>query len=159
MLWATFILMNLTTFGLFKNLPNLGGLLVDLQFSYSHEQLILILTEIGEKGRATYLWANLVDMVFPVFYSSFFAGFLYRFRIREGLWLLALIPILLAFVDWGENIQIRAMLQAFPDISEEQTRTASLFTSIKQVLVNITLGLFMLVGILVLIGKYRDNGR
>jgi len=156
-LWITFLGFNLITFGIFKNLPNLEGLLIDLQFSYDQAEVMTILGGIGAEGRATYLWANLIDMVFPFFYSGFFAGFLYRFRMRDSLWSLALVPLLLAFVDWGENIQIRLMLKAFPDISENLVATSSLFTSVKQSLLYVTLILFTLTGLAVLQKKLKKT--
>jgi hypothetical protein len=158
MLWTSFIIMNAITFGIFKMLPNLDGLLIDLQFSYSQADLMAILEGIGPKGRATYVWANLIDMLFPIFYGSFFAGFLYRFRAHEGLWLLALVPILLAVVDWGENIQIRAMLLAYPDITAAQVDMASLFTTAKQILSKTMIGLFALTGIIATVRRIRGQG-
>ncbi len=156
-LWMNFILLNVITFGIFKMLPDLDGLLIDLQFSYDHAALMAILTDIGAKGRATYLWANLVDMVFPVFYGGFFAGFLYRFRAREGLWVLALVPIVLAVVDWGENLQIRAMLLAFPDIDAANVDTASLFTTSKHILSRTMILLFSLTGLTALVRHWQGR--
>jgi len=155
-LWLTFLGLNLITFGIFKTLPNLEALLIDLQFSYDQAEVTAILTGIGAKGRASYLWANLIDMAFPFFYGSFFVGFLWRFRMHESLRLLALVPVMLAFVDWGENIQIRAMINAFPTISEAQAASASLFTSIKQVLLYVTLAMFVATGLTALVRKFRQ---
>ena len=157
-LWATFISFNLITFGIFKILPNLEGLLIDLQFSYDRAEVLTILGNIGSEGRTTYLWANLIDMIFPFFYGSFFAGFLYRFRTIEHLWSLALVPVLLAFVDIGENMQIRAMLSAYPNISETQAFVASLFTSTKQTLLYVTLTLFVITGGAALMRYFRPTG-
>ncbi|MBL4790899.1 MAG: hypothetical protein JKY60_18215 [Kordiimonadaceae bacterium] len=119
----------------FGSMPNLKEMAIDMrQDPYDLAFITGYLMSIGAEGRADYLIVNLVDMAFPIFYGSLFAGLLYRFRAADGLWLLALVPILLAAVDYGENFQIRAMLTGFPDLSETQVANASMFTSVKQVL-------------------------
>jgi len=157
-LWITFIVMNIIIFGVFTNLPNLDGLVIDTQQSYTHEKLMLILAEMGEAGRASYLFGNAVDMLYPFFYASFFAGFLYRVRIRESLRFLSVVPIMLAFIDWGENFQIRAMLHAYPEISAAQVETASLFSSVKHMLTLTMLGLFTVTCIFVFVRWLRARG-
>lgn len=156
-LWTSFIIMNLITFGVFRHLPELPGLVIDMQQSYSHAQLLALLGELSERGRQSYLIANMVDMVYPLFYGSFFAGLLYRLRLREGLWLLATLPLLLGLVDLAENVQIRAMLLAYPDIPVALVDRASLTTSIKQGLVALMLGLTLVTLLFAAVRKLRGR--
>lgn len=139
---STALLTVAISFGVFTNLPNLDGLLIDLSFGYDAQWIINTLVQIGEEGRATYRWAGgVIDMIFPLFYVSFFAGMLYRFRLSENLWWLSVIPMLAGVVDWGENIQIQMMIDSFPNVSEAQASTASLFTQTKWILVRAIYGL------------------
>lgn len=136
MLVSMALLTVLVSFGVFANLPHLEGLLIDLSFGYDAPWIINTLTSIGEEGRTTYRWAGgIIDMIFPLFYVSFFAGFLYRFRLNDALWWVAIIPIVAGVVDWGENIQIQMMINSYPNVGEAQASLASLFTQTKWILV------------------------
>lgn len=135
-LWLGFILMNLTTFGIFRNLPDLKELAIDRMQGYSTSDVLEVLSSIGEAGRATYEWANLIDMVFPVFYVSFFAGVLFRFPLKANLWWLALIPIFAGLCDEVENFHIRQMLLSYPVLDQAQVAVSSLFTQAKWWLVS-----------------------
>ncbi|PCI62095.1 MAG: hypothetical protein COB37_07475 [Kordiimonadales bacterium] len=131
---TSFVLMVLCIVA-FTNMPNLEELAIDVRKEpYDLAFIMGYMMSLGAEGRAAYLSANLVDMAFPIFYGSLFAGLLFRFRAADALWFLALVPILLMAVDYGENFQIRAMLNGFPDISEMQVANASMFTSVKQIL-------------------------
>jgi hypothetical protein len=154
-LWISFILMNATTFGIFRNLPDLDALVIDRMMSYGAEDVVAALTAIGEHGRRTYLWANAIDMVFPLFYGSFFAGVLYRFRLREALWILSLMPLFAGLADIGENIQIRTMLQAFPNISDAQASASSVFTQAKWWLIVTSMAGALVAGLAAIVRHFR----
>lgn len=142
-----FVATNFITFGVFKSLPHLDGLLIDLQFSYDKAEVLAILTSIGEAGRTSYVWGNLIDNVYPFAYGIFFIGFLYRFFPANKGALLALVPLALAIVDIFETAQIGVMVRNFPDIGETQAMVSSLFTSTKTVLKYASLLLVLVAGI------------
>lgn len=159
-LWLSFILMNLTTFGIFKNLPNLAELAIDRMQGYSASDVMVVLDAIGPAGRATYEWANLIDMVFPLFYVSFFAGVLFRFPLKANLWWFALIPVFAGLCDEVENIHIRTMLLSYPALDTAQVAVASLFTQAKWLLVYaaILLSLLSLAVTAIKWGRARSAG-
>jgi len=136
-LLLSFILTCSITFGLFKTLPNLEALYIDQLFDYDRSEVLQILEKIGPEGRATYRWANWVDTVFPLVYGSFFVGFLYHIAPQPKF--LKYIPVALAVVDIVETVQIGLMIRAYPAIGLHQAEVASGFTSIKQILLAVTL--------------------
>ncbi len=114
--------------------PNLqiGGEMLDLKPGYSHEEAMASMAEYGPDGRTTYAWGSAVlDTLFPICYVTLFAGLIYRFRLTEGTWVLAFIPVIAGIGDLGENAQITAMLIQYPDVSVAQAAWASAFTKFK----------------------------
>lgn len=94
----------------FPNLP-VGGELPDVKSGYSHDEAMASMKQYGPDGRTTYAWGSvLLDTLFPMSYVTFFAGLIYRFRLTEGTWILAFIPVLAGILDLAENVQITAML-------------------------------------------------
>ena len=115
----------------FPNLP-VGGELLDMKSDYSHEEAMASMEQYGLDGRTTYAWASvLLDTLFPVSYVTFFAGLIYRFRLTEGLWTLAFVPVVAGLWDLAENAQITAMLVRYPDVGATQVAWASAFTTVK----------------------------
>ncbi|MDE0363478.1 MAG: hypothetical protein OXI74_20060 [Rhodospirillaceae bacterium] len=115
----------------FPNLP-VGGELLDMKSGYSHEEAMASMEQYGPDGRTTYAWASvLLDTLFPVSYVTFFAGLIYRFRLTEGLWTLAFVPVVAGLWDLAENAQITAMLVRYPDVGATQVVWASAFTTVK----------------------------
>lgn len=115
----------------FPNLP-VNGELLDEKSSYTYGEAIEALDAYGVEGRTVYLWASLLlDTFFPLIYVTFFAGVIYRFRVTEGTWWLAFAPVFGGVWDLLENIQISSMLVVYPDVTEFQVASASIFTSVK----------------------------
>ncbi len=115
----------------FPNLP-IGGEMLDMKPGYSYEEAMASMEQYGPDGRTTYAWASAVlDTLFPVFYVTFFAGLIYRFRPIEGAWVLAFFPVVAGVGDLAENAQIIAMLIQYPDIGATQVAWASAFTTVK----------------------------
>ena len=115
----------------FPNLP-IGGEMLDMKPGYSHKEAMASMAEYGPDGRATYVWASAVlDTLLPIFYVTFFAGLIYRFRLTEGTWILAFIPVVGGLGDLAENAQIIAMLLQYPDVGATQVAWASAFTLVK----------------------------
>lgn len=127
----TLALVVLILFLVFPNLP-ISGELLDAKTSYTHEEAVEALEGYGEDGRTVYLWTSLLlDTLLPLVYVTFFAGLIYRFRVTEGTWWLAYIPVFGGAWDLIENIQISSMLLVYPDVTEIQVASASLFTQMK----------------------------
>ena len=119
--------------------------LLDLYFSYSLDQVYEYLVRLGEGGRSAYTCMALTsDLVFPVIYSLAFSVALTlllkkllpgtsRFRY------LCLIPFLIVIADWCENLNLAFVTRVFPEPADWVVRFASFFTSLKWVLVVLTL--------------------
>ena len=123
----------------FPYLP-IGGQMLDMKPGYSHEEAMASMEEYGPSGRTTYAWASAVlDTLFPIFYVTFLAGLIYRFRLTEGSWILAFIPVVAGLGDLAENAQITAMLLQYPNIGAIQVAWASTFTLVKGWIVPICL--------------------
>ncbi len=140
--------------GIFPNLPYIKGLKLDVLFSYDLSLVIQRLTAMGEEGREVYLWSVIfIDMIYPLIYSSFFAGLLYRLRTGNSMWALSLLPFVTLVIDVSENLQFFYMLHVYPELSATQVSLASIFTSAKWVSVA---GFFIL---LVFSGVVKIRGR
>ncbi|MYF31393.1 MAG: hypothetical protein F4029_06250 [Gammaproteobacteria bacterium] len=115
----------------FPNLP-IDGELLDLKPGYSHDEAMASMEQYGPNGRTMYAWASvLIDTLFPVCYVTLFAGLIYRFRLTEGTWILAFLPVAAGIWDLAENAQITAMLLQYPDVGATQVAWASTFTAVK----------------------------
>ncbi len=118
-------------FLVFPYLP-IDGELLDLKSGYSYDEAMASMDQYGADGRTTYAWASvLLDTLFPISYVTLFAGLIYRFRLTEGTWVLAFIPVIAGLTDLTENAQITAMLIQYPDISPTQVAWASTATTAK----------------------------
>ena len=130
-LLTTLVMVVLILFFVFPILP-INGELLDEKTSYSYEEAIHALEAYGVDGRPVYLWVSLLlDTLFPIAYATFFAGLIYRFRVTEGTWWLAYVPIFGGAWDLMENIQISSMLVMYPNVTEMQVAWASGFTQVK----------------------------
>ena len=118
-------------FLVFPNLP-INGEMLDMKPGYSYDEAMAAMEEYGPDGRTTYAWGSMVlDTLFPLVYVTFFAGLIYRFRLTEGTWWLAFVPVAAGVWDLGENVQITAMLVGYPDVGPGQVASASAFTAVK----------------------------
>ena len=158
MLLTAFLLVA-TLFIAFNNLP-IEGELLDLKSSYTYEEAVDELETYGSAGRTTYLWVSVVlDTFLPVVYATFFAGLIYRFRVVEGVWWLAFIPVFAGIWDLAENAQISIMLVSYPEISGSQVAWASTFTYAKHLIgsvyVALAAGLVLIALVRTTIGKLR----
>ena len=130
-LLVTFVATAVFLFLVFPNLP-INGEMLDMKPGYSYDEAMAAMEEYGPDGRTTYAWGSMVlDTLFPLVYVTFFAGLIYRFRLTEGTWWLAFVPVVAGVWDLGENVQITAMLVGYPDIGPGQVASASAFTAVK----------------------------
>ena len=133
----------------------------DLYFFYSPDQVHDYLAVLGAEGRRAYTRMALTsDLAFPVIYSAALSMALVLF-LRK--WLpsarryLSLFPLLIVIADWGENLFLAVVLAAYPEPLDGVVRIASLFTSLKWVLVALTL-LVLLSVLLVRLAKSARTG-
>ncbi|MDE0007524.1 MAG: hypothetical protein OXS50_04525 [Gammaproteobacteria bacterium] len=120
----------------FQTLP-LGGEMLDVRQGYDHGEVMAAMEQFGEAGRRVYFWASAsLDTLFPIAVFSLLAGLIFRLRPNERLSMLALVPVAGALFDFGENIQIMAMLAGYPGISTTQVAAASAFTQLKWLAIN-----------------------
>ena len=130
-LLATFVATAVFLFLVFPGLP-IDGELLDMKPGYSFDEAMAAMEEYGPDGRTTYAWGSVVlDTLFPLVYVTFFAGLIYRFRVTEGTWWLAFLPVLAGIWDLFENVQITALLVGYPDVGAAQVASASAFTTLK----------------------------
>ena len=155
---ATLILM----FVIFPMVP-IGGEMLDLKSGYSLNEAMAAMTSYGEEGRRVYAIASpTVDTLFPILYVTFFAGLIYRFRVTEGTWWLAIIPVISGIVDLCENMQITAMLIQYPNVGETQVAFASAFTTAKSWIGNVyqllAIALLVIAFVRFCISKFQNRG-
>ena len=117
----------------------LGAKILDVLPGYNLSIVNQSMVAFGDFGRNLYAFLILtLDVIFPIFYVSFFSGFI-LLMIKKGiLRQLYIIPIILGIVDIMENIQIFTMLITFPDIFAEQAEWSSKTTLLKNWLANLT---------------------
>ncbi|MCY4129337.1 MAG: hypothetical protein OXG15_08875 [Gammaproteobacteria bacterium] len=150
---STLIAVLVLFFLVFPNLP-INGELLDVKSGYSFEVAMNSLAAYGPEGRTTYLWISLLlDTLFPVIYVTFFAGVIYRFRVSEGTWWLAYIPVFGGVWDLLENVQISLMLINYPDLTDTQVAWASTFTYLKHWIGFVYLGVTVVVFLITLTRK------
>lgn len=104
---------------------------------YSYKQAIELLTSLGSDGRNAYLSVQLpLDFIYPGMFSVSYA-LLITWTLKQylpkdsKLFFIAFIPLLAGGFDYLENISIIAMLESFPNISENLVSSASAFTIVK----------------------------
>ncbi len=161
-LLATFIATVVILTLVFPNLP-INGEMLDLKSGYSHDEAMTAMAEYGPDGRAAYAWLSLsLDTLLPLVYVTLFAGLIYRFRLTQGTWLLAFIPVIAGIIDLAENIQITTMLIGYPDIGATQVAWASTTTQIKRAIGPVYLflgvGLFLVSMGRVIFARVRGSG-
>ena len=88
------------------------------------------------------------------------AFFLKQIIPSESNWIyLALIPVLLMVVDYIENFNTLAMLDAFPDLDAQKVAQASQITGIKNMLTYASQAVVLISGLLSLIHWLRNRGK
>lgn len=121
-----------------------GGVgVMDLQFFYSPEKALSMLSAYGPEGGHLYLIAQwTVDLIFPVIGGLLFATALWWLDARRWWWL----GLLLLSSDWTENVFITILLVQFPDFSPSLAMGSCFFTSLKWATVFLSNGLIIFHG-------------
>lgn len=105
-----------------------------LPFGYSSEYATILLEQLGEPGRKTYLSLQLpLDFIYPAFFAV--TGILFiaviSNEVNHRLILLTLLPAVAALFDYAENVLITWMLLFFPEVTTINIVLASICTVVK----------------------------
>lgn len=114
----------------------------DMQFFYSPQMARQFLSLLSEEGRNVYLTRQLpLDFFYPVAYTTFFV-LLIRWGLRRST-KLAYLPVLLAVLDYGENICVLRMLKA-SEVSDALVVTGAVFTCSKNIVMFVCISLILI---------------
>jgi len=121
-----------------------GGVgVMDLEFFYSPEKALSMLSAYGPEGIRLYLFAQwTVDLVFPVIGGFFVATCLLWVGAKRWWWL----GVLLTTADWIENIFVTILLLQFPDFSPSIALVSCVFTCLKWSTIFVSNGLILFNG-------------
>tara|TARA_B100000900_G_scaffold382457_1_gene369651 strand:- start:141 stop:650 length:510 start_codon:yes stop_codon:yes gene_type:complete len=109
--------------------------MLDTYFSFSYDDIAMIIEAIGESGRLAYITAMYtIDLAFPIIYTFLSLGVMHKIRTSEILYLL---PISLFTTDIFQNIQTAIIMthSSVNSISSEQIVLASFTNQLKWSLV------------------------
>jgi len=171
-----FVLTNLVyAFMLLVTIPKVmdfsGGMkLLDmLPTGYNSEYVNLLMSNLGEKGRETYLFKQIpVDMIYPflfgISYCLILAFFLNKLKKLDSFLIyLCLLPVFAGIFDYFENIGIIRMLSNYPNYSNFLIEITNLFTVLKSAFTSIyfvvLIVTMVIVGVQKLINKNKKNTR
>ena len=114
---------------------------LDLQFSYSSEKAYNILAKYSNQDLKEYVIAELtVDLIFPIVYALFLSFLLFKLTKRS---ILSLFPLLIILSDFSENFGIAAIIHYLPHKLPNLVALTSLFTSLKWILIAISILLIL----------------
>ncbi|NOX38921.1 MAG: hypothetical protein GXO78_15440 [Calditrichaeota bacterium] len=124
--------------------------LLDTQLTYTAQEAYQILDRMGAEGRSLYLKGLAVDMIFPLAYSLFLAGMVFRllwnrhFPLKHSA-LISTIPLFTGVFDYLENIFEIQLVTQFPPLAEPLIYWSSRFTLLKWITlsVSVTVLLFL----------------
>ena len=137
-----FVLLNICGLLFFLLPHNIFWNMLDLKFSYNEEVLIKSFNAIGEEGRQVYIISALVlDTAYPLLYVSFFLGAYVKLYIDNSY--IFFFPITAAIFDLMENVQISFHLSDFPSISVQNIFYTSTSTSLKWVMIGISIAILI----------------
>ena len=138
--------------------------MIDVRQSYNLEEVNDFFTKLTSEGRAIHQHlTGVIDMLFPFSYGILFililAFLLKNIFGKDSKWLyLSLFPILVMIVDYMENTNTLAMLNAFPNLTEALVNKGCDLTELKHLLVLCTYGLILLGGVAWLVKWARNRG-
>lgn len=111
---------------------------LDLKFAYSYDEAWAALSAMDQETKKQYrlsIW--LLDFPYLLVYGSFFLGILGRLW---GYRTIIFVPLMVASFDLFENLAVLRLLKIFPEISYSLTVSASVFTSLKWIMIVLMLG-------------------
>ena len=134
----------------------------DTRFTYTITEITEAFNTLGQAGLNAWVWAHMLDFLFPLTYMLAMA-FGLNMEIRrlnlDGMAkLLVLIPLLGGLADYIENILVITQIVAYPSLSELVIATASVITSLKWILLGIGfVAIFAMIPLLVYRRINRSN--
>lgn len=114
-----------------------GLKVLDLELSYTLQQVQLLFDTLGEEGRSIYRAVELTeDFFYPLSYGLLLSlGIVYFFQKSfpkiPQMALLGIFPLIAMLFDYTENFLIAHMLSVYPQISESKVLLASSATTLK----------------------------
>lgn len=154
-----YMLINGQPFGVAEFNERFCGLTpLDLQDSYTTEEVCNFMEKLGEAGRMFYTRMLLVlDFAFPLSYTLFWSAAVYFLLSRflpcnSKLMYISLVPFVAGLADWLENLLILSMLFSYPKIVNITVMLAGLMTGIKDLFMWISL-LLIILGLLLYLIK------
>jgi len=110
----------------------------DTRFTYSITEITDVFNTLGQEGLNVWVWAHMLDFLFPMTYMLAMAfGMnleIRRLKLGSRAELLVLIPLLGGFADYVENILVLTQIATYPSLSEPVILIASAITSLKWIL-------------------------
>lgn len=127
---------------------------LDLQFSYSPEKAYTLLEKYNQKELRQYVIGELtVDFIYPIVYTLFLVFLIFKLSKKKTL---SLFPLLILFLDYFENIGIVTLIIQLPQNLPNLVMLTSLFTSLKWILIAITI---VLIFTLVIVKFYNQRAK
>ena len=115
---------------------------LDLYFSYSSDEVYNLFANFSPAELKTYMITELtVDIVYPIVYSLLFAFVIFKL---SGKAIFSMVPILVMFLDYLENIGIVTMIHYYPHQLNSVATITSIFTSLKWILVIVSVALILI---------------
>ena len=134
------VVFNLLIFPL-ANKKNQNIIPLDLQFFYSSEKAYSTLAQYSDEGLKQYVIAELtVDLIFPIVYALFLSFLLFKLNKKS---ILSLFPLFIILSDYAENFSIAAIIHYLPSKLPAIVALTSLFTSLKWILIAISVLLIL----------------
>ena len=134
---------------------NQNNIPLDLQFSYSSEKAYNILAKYSDEGLKEYVIAELtVDLIFPIIYALFLSFILFKLTKKS---ILSLFPLLIILSDYAENIGIVTIINYLPHKLPNLVALTSLFTSLKWILIAISILLILVALVAKLFNQKKET--
>ncbi len=116
----------------------------DALFYYRFDTLQTLFSHYGEAGKKVYLQLQVIDMIYPLIYSTLLAGLLYLQFSKSRLTWVIIIPHIAALFDYAENLSLRFNLIRFPSLDPAVADASGIFTCLKWSLVYLSILLLLI---------------
>lgn len=135
----------------------------DLMFNYDIDIVSEVFGILGSEGLEVWLTVHLLDYIFPAAYSlALTFGIILEVNAsnieEQSAKSMVIIPVFAGVFDYFENILIAQQAFAYPNLSASIISMASVFTSVKWVLLYFSFGLVFLLLIGVVYNRIYENG-
>lgn len=110
---------------------------LDITFFYTSEKAYEIIESYGQTGREIYIQGTLLlDFIYPIIYSILLSLLLYK---ASGNHITSLLPFSILILDYFENITLLTIIYNYPARMDSLATTAGIITTLKWVIVAITI--------------------